>query len=344
MNILVTGGAGFIGSNFIHYWHSVYPADHIRVLDKLTYAGHRENLRDIENEIDFLVGDICDQPTVEKSFTGIDVVVHFAAETHVDRSIVGPAEFIRTNVVGTQVLLSEALKQQIKLFHHISTDEVFGELPLDKPELKFSETTPLNPHSPYSASKAASDMLVMAWHRTYGLPVTLTNTSNNYGPYMDVEKLIPRFITNLIDGQKIPLMGQGKYIRDWLYVEDHCRAIDLIIHQALIDQKIIGQSFCVGGNSERTNLQVAQSILKLLGKDESSIEYVPDRLGHDTRYAIDTGKINRVLGWNQKFNFDTGLAMTVEWYKKNELWWRPFKQGRPDIDPGYQQTLIHARH
>lgn len=342
MKLLITGGAGFIGSNFVHYWRRTYPTDSVRVLDKLTYAGHKESLQDISQEIEFVTGDICDPQIVDKSLSAVDVVVHFAAETHVDRSIVGPAAFIQTNVVGTQVLLTESVKHKIKLFHHISTDEVFGELPLNRPDLKFSETTPFAPHSPYSASKAASDMLVMAWHRTYGLPVTLTNTSNNYGPYHDPEKLIPRFITNLLLDQQIPLMGQGENVRDWCYVEDHCRAIDLIIHRALEDPKIIGESFCVGGNAERTNLQVARAILKLLGKDESYIKYVPHRLGHDSRYSIDSSKIKKWLGWQPEYSFAAGLAKTVDWYKQHD-WWRPLKDLNPKIDPEHQQTLYYSR-
>lgn len=338
MKILVTGGAGFIGSNFVRHICGKYPDYQVVVLDKLTYAGHRENLSGLK--IDFIKGDICDPEAVNRAMEGVDVVAHFAAETHVDRSIMGPEAFIQTNVVGTQVLLQHALKHQVKLFHHVSTDEVFGALPLNQPDLKFTEETRYDPHSPYSAAKAASDHLVRAWHDTYGLPITISNTSNNYGPYHDPEKLIPRFITNLLDNQKIPLMGKGENVRDWCYVLDHCRAIDLIIHAALKDPKIIGETFCVGGNSERTNLEVTQAILKILGKDESLIEFVPHRLGHDARYAIDSSKIKRVSGWEPEASFEESLAKTVKWYREYEWWWRPLKEGRPMIDPEVQRGKL----
>lgn len=321
MKILVTGGCGFIGSNFVRYWQKKYPDDEISVLDKLTYAGHIENLADLHYT--FVQGDICDASVVDQAMAGQDIVVHFAAESHVDRSIVGPGAFITTNVVGTQVLLDSALKNHVRHFHHVSTDEVFGSLPLDRPEQKFSETSPYLPHSPYSASKASSDLLVRAWHSTFGLPVTITNTSNNYGPYQDPEKLIPRFITNLLSGRKVPLMGKGENIRDWCYVIDHCRAIDMVIRGALKDPGLLGQTFCVGGNAELTNYQVTRAILKHLGKDESWIEPVPDRLGHDNRYAIDTGKIKKILGWQPEYSFTFGLAETIEWYKSHESWWKP---------------------
>ncbi len=337
MKELITGGAGFIGTNFVRYWREKYPGDHLRVLDKLTYAGHKENLSGLD--IEFVQGDICDPKIVAQAMLGIDVVVHFAAETHVDRSVMGPDAFIQTNVVGTKVLLQAALKNGIKLFHHISTDEVFGALPIDKPEEKFTEESRYNPHSPYSATKAASDHLVRAWHETYGLPVTITNASNNYGPYQDTEKLIPRFITNLLTGQKVPLMGKGENVRDWIHVLDHAGAIDMIIHAALKDPNIIGQTFCVGGNSERTNLQVTMELLKILGKDESWIEPIEHRLGHDSRYAIDSSKIKKVLGWEPQFTFEEWLPKTVEWYKNNEWWWKPLKEGRPLIDPADQKKL-----
>jgi dTDP-glucose 4,6-dehydratase len=340
MKVLVTGGAGFIGSNFIHYWQEKYPQDELVVLDKLTYAGHKESLKDINN-LKFIAGDICDPLAVSRAMEGVDLVVHFAAETHVDRSIVGSGNFIQTNIIGTHILLEAALKNQVKLFHHVSTDEVFGELPLDRPELKFNENTPFDPHSPYSTSKAASDMLVKTWFRTYGLPITISNTSNNYGPYQDPEKFIPRFITNLLEDQKVPLMGKGENIRDWCYVSDHCQAIDLIVHSVLDGGKGVGETFCVGGNSERTNLQVAKSILAILGKDESYIEYVPHRLGHDSRYAIDNSKLEKFFGWNPSHKFEDWLVKTVDWYKQNSWWWKPLKDNRPDIDPEYQQSLSH---
>lgn len=341
MKILVTGGAGFIGSNFVRYICSKYPDYQIVVLDKLTYAGHRENLSGLK--IDFIKGDICNPDIVNQAMEGVEVVVHFAAETHVDRSIMDPQAFIQTNVIGTQVLLQHALKHQVRLFHHISTDEVFGALPLDQPDFKFTEETCYAPHSPYSAAKAASDHLVRAWHDTYGLPVTITNTSNNYGPYHDPEKLIPRFITNLLTGQKVPLMGKGENIRDWCYVLDHCRAIDLIIHAALKDSSLIGETFCVGGNSELTNLEVTRALLKILRLDESMIEHVPHRLGHDARYAIDSSKIKTKLGWEPKASFEESLAQTVNWFQKNEWWWKPLKEGRPLIDPEDQIKLLKSK-
>ena len=341
MKLLITGGAGFIGSNLVRYWVEKHPQDKITVLDKLTYAGHKENLSGLT--IEFVKGDICDPEAVNRAMEGPDVVVHFAAETHVDRSIMGPEAFIQTNVIGSQVLLQHALKHQVKLFHHVSTDEVFGALPLDKPQLKFTEETCYAPHSPYSAAKAASDHLVRAWHDTYGLPVTITNTSNNYGPYHDPEKLIPRFITNLLTDQKIPLMGKGENVRDWCYVLDHCRAIDLIIHSALKDSTLIGETFCVGGNSERTNYQVTQEILKILKKDESWIEHIEHRLGHDARYAIDSTKIKEVLGWEPSHSFEEWLPKTVKWYQESEWWWRPLKEGRPLIDPEVQRKLLKSK-
>ncbi len=341
MKILITGGAGFIGNNFVHYICAKYPDYQIVVLDKLTYAGHKENLSGLA--IDFIKGDICDPEAVDRAMAGVDVVAHFAAETHVDRSIMDPQAFIQTNVVGTQVLLQHALKHQVKLFHHISTDEVFGALPLDQPDLKFTEETCYAPHSPYSAAKAASDHLVRAWHDTYGLPVTITNTSNNYGPYHDPEKLIPRFITNLLFDQKVPLMGKGENVRDWCYVLDHCRAIDLIIHAALKDSSLVGETFCVGGNSERTNLEVTRALLKILKMGESLIEYVPHRLGHDARYAIDSSKIKKRLGWEPEASFEESLAETVKWFQENDWWWRPLKEGRPLIDPEYQRKLLKSK-
>lgn len=323
MRVLITGGAGFIGANFVRHWAKKYPTDQIRVLDKITYAGHLENLSGVKYTL--VKGDICNPSDVDKAMSKVDVVVHFAAESHVDRSILGPGVFVQTNVLGTQVLLQHAVKHKIKLFHHVSTDEVFGSLPINKPKLKFTEETPYSPNSPYSASKASSDHFVRVWHETYGLPTTISNTSNNYGPYQDPEKLIPRFITNLLTGQKVPLMGKGENIRDWIHVSDHCLAIDLIIHSALKDKSVIGQTFCVGGNAEKSNLQVTEEILRLLGKGKSWIQPIEHRLGHDARYAIDSSKIRRKLGWKPKYNFEQGLAETVKWYKNNEWWWKPLK-------------------
>src|SRR5258708_1028702 len=299
MKLLVTGGAGFIGSNFVRHWIDNHPENKVTVLDALTYAGHLENLKDFVGNPNFafIKGDIRVKTEVESAMGDVDVVVHFAAESHVDRSIVKPDDFITTNVNGTQILLQAAREQGVRLFHHVSTDEVFGSLPLDRPELKFNEHTSYNPHSPYSASKAASDHIVRAYHETYGLPVTITNTSNNYGPNQDPEKLIPRFTTNLLTDQKVPLMGNGENVRDWIHVEDHCIAIGMIIEAVLDGKEIVGETFCVGGNSERTNLQVTQTLLEATGKDSSWVEPVSHRLGHDARYAIDSSKIKMVLGW-----------------------------------------------
>lgn len=323
MRLLVTGGCGFIGSNFIHYWANKYPSDSIEVIDKLTYAGHRENIATLTN-IKLHVGDICDKSLVEKVVKDKDIIVHFAAESHVDRSISKPDDFIQTNIVGTYTLLQAALNSSIKLFHHVSTDEVYGSLSLDDNTL-FNENTPYNPHSPYSASKASSDHLVRAYFDTYSLPVTISNTSNNYGPYQDPEKLIPRFITNIIVGQKVSLMGNGENIRDWIYVDDHCNAIDLIIHSAITNKKIIGETFCVGSNEQKTNMMITEEILKYFDKDESWIEFIPHRLGHDLRYAIDASKIRNLLGWVPAHSFVEGFTKTIQWYQNNMQWWKPLK-------------------
>jgi len=326
MNLLVTGGAGFIGSNFILYWLKKYPQDKILNLDKLTYAGNLENLKTVENNSNyaFVKGDICNLSLVDSLIKkyNIDTIVHFAAESHVDRSIMDPAPFIKTNVEGTYVLLEAALKNKIKRFHHISTDEVFGALPLNSKE-KFNEKTAYNPRSPYSASKAASDHLVRAYHITYNLPVTISNCSNNYGPYQFPEKLIPLAITNITEGKKVPIYGDGLYVRDWLYVEDHCKALDLILHKGKI-----GETYFIGGlTKDIPNIEVVRKILKIMEKDESYIEYVKDRPGHDRRYAIDWSKINRELSWKPEADFDTGLKLTVDWYLKNKDWWRKIKSG-----------------
>lgn len=326
MNLLVTGGAGFIGSNFILYWLAKYPQDKIVNLDKLTYAGNLENLKSVEkNEnYQFVRGDICDRQLVNsliKNYS-INIIIHFAAESHVDRSILDPAPFIKTNIEGTYVLLEAALKNGKIRFHHISTDEVFGALPLNSKE-KFNEKTPYNPRSPYSASKAASDHLVRAYSITYGLPVTISNCSNNYGPYQFPEKLIPLAITNLLEGKKVPIYGDGLYVRDWLYVLDHCRAIDLIIHRGKI-----GETYFIGGLTEDvSNLELIKKILKIMDKDESMIEFVKDRPGHDRRYAIDWSKIKKELGWQPTVDLETGLKMTIDWYQKNRSWWQKVKTG-----------------
>ncbi len=322
MNLLVTGGAGFIGSNFIRYWLNKYPQDLIINLDKLTYAGHLTSTKDFSSNknYQFTKGDICDPKVVDKVVKSVDIIVHFAAESHVDRSIVGPQLFIKTNVIGTQVLMDAALKHGVKRFHHISTDEVFGALPLNSKK-KFSQATCYDPHSPYSASKAASDHLVRAYHTTYGLPMTITNGSNNFGPFQDPEKMLPRFITNLIDNQPLPIYGDGKYVRDWLYVEDHCRAIDLVIKKGEI-----GETYLVGGQTKDVNnLEIAKKLLKIFKLDESYLKFVKDRPGHDRRYAVDWSKIKKELGWKPKYDFEDWLTKTVEWYKQNEWWWRPLK-------------------
>lgn len=324
MKILVTGGAGFIGSNFILYWMKQHPEDSIVNLDKLTYAGNLENLTAVEKNpnYSFVHGDICDRSIVEKAMEGIDTVVHFAAESHVDRSITDPSEFVKTNVIGTQVMLDVAREKQVKRFHHVSTDEVFGALSLDETN-KFTETTLYNPRSPYAASKAGSDHLVRAYYVTYGLPITITNCSNNFGPYHFPEKMIPLAITNLLEGKKVPVYGDGLYVRDWLYVEDHCRAIETVLEKGKI-----GETYCVGGMADDVNnLEVVKKIITLLGKDESSIEFVKDRPGHDRRYAIDWTKINTELGWKPLYDFDTWLEKTVTWYKENTQWWKDIKDG-----------------
>ena len=322
MKLLVTGGAGFIGSNFILYWLKKYPQDKIVNLDKLTYAGNLENLKTVEknSNYEFVQGDICNPQLVNSLTEKADVIVHFAAESHVDRSIADPALFVKTNIEGTYVLLEAALKNKIKRFHHISTDEVFGALPLGTTE-KFNEKTNYNPRSPYSASKAASDHLVNAYHTTYNLPITISNCSNNFGPFQFPEKLIPLAITNIIEGKKVPVYGDGLYVRDWLYVKDHCRAIDVILQKGKI-----GETYFIGGLTEDiNNLQVVKKILKIMNKEENAIELVKDRPGHDRRYAIDWSKINRELGWKPEHNFDEYLKLTVDWYLKNQDWWRRLK-------------------
>lgn len=321
MKLLVTGGAGFIGSNFIHHILKTYPDYQVVNLDVLTYAGNLENLKQWERDprYQFVKGDITDKELVDSLVSDCDMVVHFAAESHVDRSILSPDAFVKTNVEGTFVLLESARKHN-RRYHHISTDEVFGALgPNDAP---FDEHTAYDPRSPYSASKASSDHLVRAYFHTYSLPMTISNCSNNYGPYHFPEKLIPLAITNILEGKKVPVYGDGLQVRDWLYVEDHCRAIDLILHQGKL-----GETYCIGGKSERSNLFIVQEILKLLGKGEDIIEYVTDRPGHDRRYAINTSKIERELGWKPEVTLEDGLKKTVEWFKENEAWWRNVKSG-----------------
>ncbi len=324
MKLLVTGGAGFIGSNFILYWMKNHPQDNIVNFDKLTYAGNLENLKEVEKNpnYSFVHADICDASLVNSAMQGVDTVVHFAAESHVDRSIMEPASFVMTNVIGTQVLLDAAVKNNVQKFHHVSTDEVFGQLELES-NTKFDENTKYDPRSPYSASKAGSDHLVRAYYHTFGLPVTITNCGNNYGPYHFPEKLIPLAITNLIEGKKVPVYGDGLYVRDWVYAEDHCRAIDLVLAKGKV-----GETYCVGGMAEDVNnLEVAKKILSLLGKNEDMIEFVKDRPGHDRRYAIDWSKIKNELGWEPLASFDERLQETVKWFQNNEDWWRKVKSG-----------------
>ena len=321
MKILVTGGAGFIGSNFIHYWLKNHPQDKVTNFDKLTYAGNLESLKDLEknSNYNFIKGDISDPVSVKEAMAGIDIVVNFAAESHVDRSILDPAPFITTNVVGTQILLDAALKNKVRKFHHVSTDEVFGALTLDSKD-RFNEETKYSPNSPYAASKAASDHLIRAYFHTFSLPITITNCSNNFGPYQFPEKLISLAITNLLEGKKVPVYGDGLYVRDWLYVEDHCRAIDLVLEKGKT-----GETYCIGVDNDIPNILIIKKILKTLGFGEEKIEYVKDRPGHDRRYAIDATKIKKDLGWQPKYDFDQALEETVKWYQGNKDWWQKLK-------------------
>jgi dTDP-glucose 4,6-dehydratase len=318
VKLLITGGAGFIGANFVRYTAETHPEDDLVVVDAFTYAGHRSSLAPVADRISVVEADICDERTMDDVLAGCDVIVHFAAESHVDRSIDDPGPFLRTNILGTETLLRLARKHGIRRFHHISTDEVFGALPLDGS--RFDEGTPYAPRSPYAASKAASDHLVRAYGETYGLPFSITNCSNNYGPYHLPEKAIPLFITNALDGKKLPLYGDGRSVRDYLYVTDHCRAIDLVLHAGKE-----GGTYCVGGGAERDGVTVAETILDLLGLGRDQIEYVPDRPGHDRRYAIDATRISEELGWRPSVTFEEGMAATIRWYQEHEDWWRPIK-------------------
>lgn len=321
--LLVTGGAGFIGSNFIHYWVKNHPEDTIINLDVLTYAGNLENLKNVESHpsYQFVRGDICNPEVVNKVMAGVNTVVHFAAETHVDRSIKNPSQFVQTNVLGTQVLLQAALDNKVQRFHHISTDEVFGSLPLET-AAKFTDTTPYDPRSPYSASKAGSDHLVRAYGETYNLPFTITNCSNNYGEYHFPEKLIPLAITNILEGKKVPVYGDGKYVRDWLYVQDHCSAVDAVLQNGKL-----GETYLVGGlMTDVSNLDLIKMILQIMGKDESQIEFVTDRPGHDRKYSVDWTKLHNELGWSPSVTIEEGLAKTIKWYQENEAWWKPLKE------------------
>jgi dTDP-glucose 4,6-dehydratase len=324
MKLLVTGGAGFIGSHFINYWLANHPTDKITNLDKLTYAGSHENLKYAQGNPNytFVRGDISDMGLVEKVMKGSDMVVHFAAETHVDRSIMDPWPFIQSNFVGTYTLLEVARKYGVQRFHHISTDEVFGTLELNK-TAKFNEDTRYDPRSPYSATKAGSDHLVRAYYHTYGVPVTISNCSNNFGPAMYPEKLIPLAITNVIEHKKIPVHGDGLNVRDWLFVEDHVRAIELILERGKT-----GETYLVGGLEKgMSNIETVRLILKLMGEDESLIQFVKDRPGNDRKYDIDWSKIHRELGWSPKYSIEEALRLSIDWYRDNQDWWRKIKAG-----------------
>jgi dTDP-glucose 4,6-dehydratase len=319
--IIVTGGAGFIGSNFVHYVYRERPDWQITVLDALTYAGNRKNIEGLdESRVTFVQGNICDAELVDKLVADHDAVVHFAAESHNDNSLHSPWPFVETNIVGTYQLL-EAVRKHDKRFHHVSTDEVYGDLELDDPA-KFTPDTPYNPSSPYSSTKAGSDLLVRAWVRSFGVKATISNCSNNYGPYQHVEKVIPRQITNLLTGQKLKLYGSGENVRDWIHTEDHSSGV-----LAILEKGKIGETYLIGANGEKSNLEVFNLILKEMGKDESWLEHVNDRPGHDLRYAIDASKLRSELGWEPKFtDFEAGLRDTIKWYTDNEDWWKPQKE------------------
>ena len=326
MKILVTGGAGFIGCNFVYYMLEKYPDYEIVCLDALTYAGNLKSLdKAMENaNFKFVKGSISDKEFVDKLFAdeAFDVVVNFAAESHVDRSIENPFIFLETNIMGTACLLEASKKYGVKRFHQVSTDEVYGDLPLDRPDLFFTEETPIHTSSPYSSSKASADLLTLAFHRTYGLPVTISRCSNNYGPYQFPEKLIPLMIVRAQEDQSLPVYGEGLNVRDWLYVEDHCKAIDMIIHNGRV-----GEVYNVGGHNEKQNIEVVKTLLKALNKPESLITYVKDRAGHDLRYAIDPTKISNELGWLPETKFDDGMAKTIRWYLDNKDWTDDIKSG-----------------
>ena len=334
MTILVTGGAGFIGSNFIFYLLKKYPDYRIVCLDKLTYAGNLSTLSCVleERNFRFVRLDICDREGVFRLFEEErpDIVVNFAAESHVDRSILDPGIFLQTNILGTATLMDACRKFGIRRFHQVSTDEVYGDLPLTRPDLFFTEATPLHTSSPYSASKASADLLVLAYHRTYSLPVTISRCSNNYGPYQFPEKLIPLTIVNALHEKPLPVYGTGENVRDWLYVEDHCKAIDLILHKGRE-----GEVYNVGGHNERKNIDIVRLICKALGKSESLITYVADRKGHDLRYAIDPTKIHNELGWLPETKFEDGIQKTIQWYLNNKPWWQEIVSG--DYQNYYQR-------
>lgn len=338
MNIIVTGGAGFIGSNFVFYMLKTHPEDRIICLDKLTYAGNLSTLQPVMDQPNFrfVKADICDRKAVYQLFEEEkpDMVVNFAAESHVDRSIENPSIFLETNIMGTAVLMDACRKYGIKRYHQVSTDEVYGDLPLDRPDLFFTETTPIHTSSPYSSSKASADLLVLAYHRTYGLPVTVSRCSNNYGPYHFPEKLIPLMIINALNDKALPVYGDGLNVRDWLYVEDHCRAIDLILRKGRV-----GEVYNVGGHNEMKNIDIVTLICRELGKDESLIQHVADRKGHDRRYAIDPTKIHDELGWLPETKFADGIKKTIAWYLENKDWWQPIVSG--EYQTYYQEMYGH---
>lgn len=326
MTFIVTGGAGFIGSNFVFYMLKNYPNDRVVCLDKLTYAGNLSTLEPVMSNPNFrfVKADICDRDTVNKLFEEEhpDVVVNFAAESHVDRSIEDPGIFLQTNIIGTATLMDACRKYGIKRYHQVSTDEVYGDLPLDRKDLFFTESTPIHTSSPYSSSKAGADLLVIAYHRTYGLPVTISRCSNNYGPYHFPEKLIPLMIVNALANKPLPVYGEGLNVRDWLYVEDHCKAIDLIIHKGRV-----GEVYNVGGHNEKQNIEIVKIICKELDKPESLITHVRDRKGHDMRYAIDPTKIHNEMGWFPEIKFEDGIKKTIQWYLDNRKWWETIISG-----------------
>ena len=326
MKILVTGGAGFIGSNFMHYMVNKYPNYQFVCIDALTYAGNYNNIKALEekNNFKFVKGNICDREFVDKLFEEekFDWVVNFAAESHVDNSIKNPEIFLKTNILGTQVLMDASRKYGVKRYHQISTDEVYGDLPLDRPDLLFTESTPIHTSSPYSSSKAGADLLVMAYYRTYGLPVTISRCSNNYGPYQFPEKLIPVVISKVLKNENIPVYGKGENVRDWIHVHDHNVGVDMILHKGKV-----GEVYNLGGHSERTNIDVVKTILKTLGKGEDLITYVTDRPGHDLRYAIDSTKAEKELGWDRTYTFEDGIKETIDWYLNNQDWINDIETG-----------------
>ena len=327
MKFLITGGAGFIGSNYLHYVTDKYKDDYFVCLDALTYAGNYNNIKDLEGKENykFVKGDITDRSFIDKLFSNekFDVVINFAAESHVDNSIKNPEIFLTTNIIGTEVLMDASLKYNVKRYHQISTDEVYGDLPLDRPDLLFTEDTPLHTSSPYSTSKASADLLVMAYYRTYGLPVTISRCSNNYGPYQFPEKLIPLTIMKALNNEKIPVYGTGENVRDWIHVKDHNIGVDLIVREGKV-----GEVYNLGGHSERHNIDIVKTILKQMGKSEDLITFVEDRKGHDLRYAIDSSKVEKELGWNRTYTFEDGIKETIDWYLNKEEWINDIKSGK----------------